>query len=292
VQTSEYDPLSLPDYEVDLYVGSIVSGPSGGPAALHGTAFFIKGEGNFLTAAHVLQAAIKKVEGTGERICLTVRVPGTRQINGLYLVSFDFAPAPFDIAVGRVAGRSQSFVKLANATAGAPLRDVMTFGYPESAQQRLGSGDLLLSHRAHKGHILRNLAAGQLSNFPHPPMFELNFAIPSALSGAPLVLERPATPLEHALMAAPGQIPMIGMGLVDVRFMPKHALHLLGVCVGTTQAETVAFSHTEVVDGETKFHEKTCKIELYGLAHDLRPLSEWKPECLGGQTLAAAISPT
>ena len=74
--------------------------------------------------------------------------------------------------------------------------------------------------------------------------------------------------------------------------MPKHALHLLGVCVGTTEAETVAFSHTEVVDGETTFREKTSKIELYGLAHDLLPLSEWKPECLGGQTLAAAIGPT
>jgi hypothetical protein len=112
------------------------------------------------------------------------------------------------------------------------------------------------------------------------------------LSGAPLVLERPATALEHALMAAPGQIPMIGGGLVDVRFMPKHALHLLGVCVGTTQAETVGFSHTEVVDGETRFQEKTSKIELYGLAHDLLPLSEWKPECLEGQILAAAIGPT
>jgi hypothetical protein len=72
--------------------------------------------------------------------------------------------------------------------------------------------------------------------------------------------------------------------------MPKHALHLLGVCVGTTQAETIAFSHTEVVDGETKFREKTSKIELYG--HDLLPLSEWKPEYLGGQTLAAAVGPT
>ena len=119
MQTNEYDPLRLPDYEADLYVGSIVSGPSSGPATLHGTAFFINGEGNFLTAAHVLQAAVKKVEGTGDRICLTVRVPGTRQGNGLYLVSFNFAPAPFDIAVGRVASRSQSFVKLANATAGS-----------------------------------------------------------------------------------------------------------------------------------------------------------------------------
>lgn len=77
-----------------------------------------------------------------------------------------------------------------------------------------------------------------------------------------------------------------------MRFMPKHALHLIGVCIGTTEAETVAFSHTEVIDGTTRFSEKTSKIELYGLANDLLPLADWKPSCLGGTTLAQAIEPT
>jgi hypothetical protein len=65
-----------------------------------------------------------------------------------------------------------------------------------------------------------------------------------------------------------------------------------GAGFGTTQAETVAFSHTEVIDGNTKISEKTSKIELYGIAHDLLPLTGWKPLCLGGVTLAQAIEPT
>jgi hypothetical protein len=102
-----------------------------------------------------------------------------------------------------------------------------------------------------------------LPTHPHPSAFELSFPIPSALSGAPLVLERPATAIEHALMAAPGQLPRIGLGIVDPRYIPRHALHLLGVCVGTTEAERrVAFSHTEVVDGRTTYREKTSRIEL------------------------------
>jgi hypothetical protein len=38
--------------------------------------------------------------------------------------------------------------------------------------------------------------------------------------------------------------------------MPRHTLHLIGVCVGTT-----------------RFSGGTSKIELYGLANDLLPLA-------------------
>jgi hypothetical protein len=286
-----YDPLRLPEYQIDQYVVPVLSAASDGNTALHGTAFFINSDGVFLTAGHVIDAARSAAAQRGGKIWLSVRIPDSDA--GAYheILSTELAPAPFDVAIGKVSTASQSFVRLADMSAGAPLRNVWTFGYPESAHARASSGHLLVGHRAHKGYIIRRLRGDELA-FPFAPGFELNFPIPSALSGAPLVLERPATALEHALMAAPGMIPMIGMGLVDVRFMPKHALHLIGVCVGTTQAETVAFSHTEVIDGNTKISEKTSKIELYGIAHDLLPLTGWKPLCLGGVTLAQAIEPT
>ena len=114
----------------------------------------------------------------------------------------------------------------------------------------------------------------------------------TALSGAPLVLERPATALERALTAMPGVVPVIGPMLIDPRSIPRHALHLLGICVGTTEAETVTFAHSEVINGNITFSEKTSKVELYGLAHDLLPLADWRPGCLNGLTLREAIYPT
>jgi hypothetical protein len=290
--TEAYDPLTLPEYDVEQYVVPVLNGLPDRSANLHGTAFFINGSGTFLTAGHVLAAARTDADKTGGRICLAIRNPGTTSGVVSNILATDLAPAPFDIAVGTTNVVSKSFVRLASATAGAALRNVMTFGYPESAQAKVPSGGIVLGHRAHKGYIVHRLISGQLLRHSHPPAFELSFPIPSALSGAPLVLERPATALEHALVAAPGLVPMIGPLLVDPRSISRHALHLIGVCVGTTEAETVAFAYIEVVDGMTKFSEKTSKIELYGLAHDLLPLADWKPPCLHGTTLAAAISPT
>jgi hypothetical protein len=103
-------------------------------------------------------------------------------------------------------------------------------------------------------------------------------------------LEPPATWLEAGLQAS-GGLPIIGGILVDMRAVPPPALHLIGVCVGTQEAETVAYAHTEVVDGNIEFREKTSKIELYGLAHDITPLATWKP-CLDGISLGEVIRPS
>jgi hypothetical protein len=286
-----YDPLRLPDYQIHQYVTPVLSAASAS-VVLHGTAFFINTEGVFLTAGHVIKKAEQSAAAQSEgKICLSVRIEDSLAGALHETLATELAPAPFDVAIGKVNAKSKSFVRLADVSAGAPLRNVWTFGHPESAHTRTSSGLLVVGHRAHKGYIVRRLKGDELA-FPSAPGFELNFPIPSALSGAPLVLERSATPLEYALMAAPGMVPTIGGGLVDVRFMPKHALHLIGVCVGTTEAETVAFSRTEVIDGNTEFREKTSKIELYGIAQSLLALADWKPLCLGGVMLAQAIEPT
>jgi hypothetical protein len=127
------------------------------------------------------------------------------------------------------------------------LAPVMTFGHPESALLNAPVGPISFGLRHHKGYIIRKLEAGHFLTQPHPRIYEL----PPRISGV----------------------------LVDTRFMPRHALHLIGVRVGNQESETVAFSHTEVVDGSATFREKTSKIELYGLAHDLLPLADWAPPC-------------
>lgn len=204
-----YDPLRLPAYQFEQYVVPVFSATPDGPATVHGTAFFINGDGVFLTAGHVIETAQSARAQSGGKIWLIVRITDSNAGTQHEIISTELAPAPFDIAIGKVSAASQSFVRLADASAGAPLRDVWTFGYPESAHARTSSGRLMVGQRSHKGYIIRRLMGDELA-FPSAPGFELNFPIPSALSGAPLVLERPATAVEHALMAAPGMVPMIG----------------------------------------------------------------------------------
>jgi hypothetical protein len=288
----DYNPLELPEYEIEQYVVPVLNVQPNRSARLHGTAFFINGSGTILTAGHVIAAAQDETQKTGGRVCIVTPAPGTNAVNSYDVLAADFAPAPFDIAIGTTNAVSRSFVRLADATARAALRDVITFGYPESAQAPTPSGGIVLSYRAHEGHIVRLLPPGRLLAHPHPAALELSFPIPSALSGAPLVLERPGTAVERALMNAPGIVPVIGPLLIDPRSIKRHALHLLGICVGATEAETVVFAYSEVKDGNTTFLEKTKKIELYGLAHDLLPLADWQPTCLNGCTLGEAIFPT
>jgi hypothetical protein len=81
-----------------------------------------------------LAAAQADAIKTGGRPCLVVRTLGTNSGVVYDIKETEPAPAPFDVAVGTTRAVSKSFVRLAGATAGAPLRNVMTFGYPESAQ--------------------------------------------------------------------------------------------------------------------------------------------------------------
>jgi hypothetical protein len=156
------------------------------------------------------------------------------------------------------------------------LRDVVTYGYPETALIAIASGGIELGMRGHKGYIVRPLNAGHSLQHPHPQCFELSFAVPSALSGSPLLL----MPFGKA---------------ADITYPPKLMLNhawaaVIGVCVGTQEAEVVIHSYTEIIDGKTEYREKTSRIELYGLAHDLRPLASWAPSLLGGATLGDVIT--
>ena len=67
---------------------------------------------------------------------------------------------------------------------------------------------------------------------------------------------------------------------------------LIGVCTGNQPAELVDFAYETVEEDGSRFKEKKIRIEEYGIAHDLWSLRQWAPDCLGGQTLGAAIRPS
>lgn len=283
----------LPNWSVAEYVIPVVNVQSSRRITLHGTAFFLNSTGVFMTAGHVIRSAQEDAARTNGTVAVAIPVSdmtaGADSLGRILKVNeISLADAPYDIAVGTTNTASKALFRLAPSGSGSMLRNVITFGYPASALGDDPRAAITLGLRAHKGYIVRTLASGRLLAHDHPAAFELNFAVPSAMSGAPLLLEPPATWLEAGLQAS-GGLPFVGGMLVDTRFVPPPALHLLGVCVGTQEAETVVHAFTEVKDGEIEYREKMSKVELYGLAHDIASLATWKPSCLGGSSLGDVI---
>jgi hypothetical protein len=224
----QMDLYELPNWSVAEYVIPVLNVQSSRRITLHGTAFFLNSTGVFMTAGHVIRAAQENAARTNGTVAIATSIPGTTAGAPSPVLEFSLAEAPYDIAIGTTGAASKALFRLAGSLDGTMLRNVITFGYPASAAQ---GGDprspISLGLRAHKGYILRRLPQGRLLNHDHPAAFELNFAVPSAMSGAPLLLEPPATRLEAGLQAS-GGLPFIGGMLVDMRFVPSPALHLLG----------------------------------------------------------------
>lgn len=223
-------------------------------AQLHGTAFFINSAGAFITAAHVIRGAMADVYENGGCIALTMRKPDddqSRYVGDIQDVTF--ADEPYDVAVGRVAQPSASCFAAANTDKVWAWEIVYAAGYAESALSR--DRDFVRPDtRSLMGNVVRKVPAGRFLSLqdPHPPAFEVNFPIPHCMSGAPLVLR---------------------YGAHEKR-PPGAPFPLLGVCVGT---ETISVG--------------TDSPEQYGVVHDLWSLRDWKPKCLGGETLSRTIRP-
>ncbi len=221
---------------------------------LHGTAFFINSRGAFMTAAHVIREAAENVDKYGGRIALTMRKPDDDQSRYVGdIIDFTVADEPYDVAVGCVAQPSKSCFAPANTDRVLAWDIVYTAGYAESALSRDGES-VRPDTRSLMGNLVRKVPAGSfLSHLgPHPPAFEVNFPIPNCMSGSPLVLRY-----------GPDEKPP-----------PREPFPLLGVCTGS---ETISVG--------------TDTPEQYGVVHDLWSLRDWKPECLGGETLYRAIRP-
>jgi hypothetical protein len=281
----------FPKWSVTEYVIPVLNVQPSRRTTLHGTAFFVNSNGVFMTAGHVIRAAQEEAANTNGIVAIGQPISPTNPAAITEVGDVSFANAPYDIAVGISNTASKALFRLLRPFDASILKNVVTFGYPASAVGDHPSKAITLGLRAHKGYIVRPLAPGRLLGHDHPAAFELNFPVPSAMSGAPLLLEPPATRPEAAMQASGGLAVAGGMA-VNVRTVPSPALSLLGVCVGTQEAETVVHAYTEVVDGNIEFREKTSKVELYGLAHDITWLGSWRPQCLGGASLGDVIKPS
>jgi len=231
---------------------------------LEGSAFFVNDGGVYLTAAHVLRSVQASSVEVNVAYGLVVK-PGEVPKNSLFapLIQHEFAPAPFDVAIGVVAYTSRSWFRPYTGPRIEGWKDVATLGYPETALN--ASAALFNIHlRMLKGFIQRPIGADELPiHRPHPECFELNFAVTAGLSGAPL------------FVAAGGD-----------------GQELIGICTSSYSAEIVDYSETLVEEPGKVFQEKRVKAEQYGIAHSIVPLLDWKPEVLNGKTLRDALVPT
>ncbi len=223
---------------------------------LIGSSFFINSNGLFITARHVIEYAEKKAQTEGYLLGVAVKDKhGTHKKSMIAKVKLkEFAPEPNDIAIGLVNYQCDPWFCLQDREVEV-WQDVATYGYPLGAVSHNPENLLSLNIRCHKGYIQRLLRPGDIPFGPNPPSFELSFLLSRGLSGAPLFIHK----------------------------RPKDIV--IGVCVGSVKSETVEHESLEVDNDGRRYSEKKVSIEQYGLAHDLRPLYQWKPEVLGGKTL-------
>jgi hypothetical protein len=225
---------------------------------LIGTAFFVNGNGVFLTARHVLESAAVNASQKNLLVGLVLKDEGGKSAASVIagVIQSEFAPEPYDIAIGQVNYQCETLLTL------SPLgievwQEVATFGYPLHAV----SGDptaLRLNIRCHKGYVQRLLQPGDVPIGPNPNGFELSFLLSRGLSGAPLFVHQ----------------------------QPKDIV--IGVCVGSFRTELIEDEYLEVLENGASYKEVKLKIEEYGTAHDLRPLYDWRPILLNGLTLLEA----
>lgn len=225
-----------------------------------GSSFLINSVGHYLTVRHVLEAANEKAAETDRKVGLVLKADnGTSRESIVAPVGdFEHAPDPNDVTIGATGITTPTFLTLAPIDVEV-WQEVATCGYPIHAVSGNVSG-IRLNLRAHRGYIQRILYPADIPLGPQVHGFELDFAISKGLSGAPLFIHR----------------------------QPKDLV--IGLCAGSFRSEMIEDQHVEIVDGNTEFRETRLKIEEYGLAHDLRPLLQWKPSLLGGATLLEAAS--
>jgi Trypsin-like peptidase domain len=225
---------------------------------LCGSAFLIGTRGVFLTARHVLEVALIEAERDGLHVAIIGKgVDGTTQDSTASVVQqHEYAPQPFDVAVGISAYSARSLLTLQPMDCEA-WKDVATFGYPTQAVS--GPAEALnLNLRCHKGYVQRLLIPGDLHIGQHPKAFETSFLIGRGMSGAPLFVH-----------AEPQDI-------------------VIGVCVGSARSEVIEDEVLEVQENGTSYKELKLKIEQFGIAHNIGELLDWKPAMLSGRTLQEA----
>lgn len=213
----------------------------------------------FLTATHVLKAAQLEVDGSSRKIGLVIK--SSDNPDASYFSSFgrtESAPAPSDVTIGQISAFTKSWF-FCNDQSVSGWKDVATMGYPDTAVND-ASFRFDMHLRMLKGYVQRPIGKNSLpQRAPHPDLYELNFAIPSSMSGSPLFSAESSRQL------------------------------LLGICIGSVKYETTDYEEIHVSDEGAEYHENKLKVEQYGIAESLVPLLTWRPELFGGTALANMI---
>lgn len=219
-----------------------------------GTAFCIGKMGFFLTARHVLEQAFQEARETKKKVGLNIKGQQGRSSDNyvIKLQQYEFAPYPYDIAVGFTEYHPETPIRLGQIDVGVWL-DVATAGYPASSHVTTDDTALWINMRAHKGYVQRPTIPRDMHVGKHPNGFELSFLLSPGMSGCPIFT-------------------------VDDEI-------LIGVGVGSYKSETIEDQIIEVQDNGEKYVEQKVRIEQYGFAHDIRELLDWKAGLFAGKTL-------
>lgn len=220
---------------------------------LIGTAFFIGRGGFYLTARHVLEQAFSEAERDGREVCLVVKNEHGRSDENrvLKIDKYEFAPEPYDVAVGWVGYHPEPPLKVQPFHASV-WQDVGALGYPEAASVMEGEA-LWMNVRGYRGYVQRPTIPRDMKLGNHPNGYELSFLLGPGSSGGPV-------------FTVPDEI-------------------LIGIGVGSYKSEHVEDEFTEVDDDGREYRERRVRIEQFGFAHEIAGLLDWRPDVFGGGSL-------
>ncbi|WP_154148447.1 S1 family peptidase [Roseovarius bejariae] len=221
---------------------------------LHGTAFYFGANGFYLTARHVIEAALKAAEQDDVKAGLVVKSNHGQGLESmaLDLKQYEFAPQPFDVAVGR-SGYFPKTPLRTNMTEAHVWTDIAALGYPDSASVKDQDG-LWMNVRGYRGHIQRPTIPRDIAIGTHPNGFELSFLTGPGSSGGPVFC-------------------------VDTETV-------IGVIVASFRSEHIEDQVVEVQSNGAEYREMRVRVEQFGFAHDIRGLLDWKADLFEGHTLS------
>ncbi len=165
----------------------MASDTMGPPYTFLGTAFFIDGDGTFLTACHVFDDNPLS-EGLAYIIAMMV-APGSKPT--MYPVNDVRLSREFDIAMGRADGLSPK-EHLTLSDRDAPMNhDILTieFSSTETRRSREGIGVTELIPGFHKGYVTCYRAC-DLPRLEGARILEVSFPALKGASGAPIIVEQ------------------------------------------------------------------------------------------------------
>lgn len=216
------------------------------PVRLCGTAFFIDNDGSFLTAAHVLRDAFARW-GSGRvgfvGLCCKAE-DGSPNSIAAPIIDWVAAPAPFDIAAGRVPLVTATYLSLEPIEV-TLWKQVATLGYAEAATSPMGRG-VFMGLRGKRGYVQRVIEPDEALFGPRPRCYELDFVVEPGLSGAPLFVHQ---------------------GLRQDT--------IVGVCTGSNRSRLIDFEFEEIDASGQVCREVRTRIEEVGIAEVIDGLRGW-----------------